>query len=95
MHFQIKAERVLTQKTYSPKVLSRDIIDSKFYKCLSTYMCIYIYVHRYLNIFVIENISARMTGSIHILFTEKYLNNVNLNKLHLPRVNDNRNGDIP
>ena len=44
---------------------------------------------------MIENISARMTDSIHILFTEKYLNNVNLNKLHLLRVNDNMNGDIP
>lgn len=70
MHFQIKAGRVLTQKTYSPKVLSRDITDSKFYTCISTYMWIYIYVHRYLNLFVIENISARMTDSIHILFTE-------------------------
>lgn len=58
-------------------------------------MWIYIYVHRYLNNFMIENISARMTDSIHILFTEKYLNNVNLNKLHLLRVNDNMNGDIP
>lgn len=95
MHFQIKAERVLTQKTYSPKVLSRDIIDSKFYTCISTYMWIYIYVHRYLNIFMIENISSRMTDSIHILFTEKYLNNVNLNKLHLLRVNYSTNGDIP